>query len=330
MTRDWLAALAAAGALLALPAAAAGDERTAPDESRSAVAVDARDRPTPAKPRLTLGDGRREAVALRGRTLRIRGRLAPFAPGQRVIVRVYRGRRKIRVGAVAVRSRGRFAVRLRARRPGVLHVRAVHRATPELGTARARALRVRVIRPSAGPGARGPAVRLLQARLAALHYAVPRSGVFDDATARAVLAYRKVTGMRRTTAASETVFAALRRGRGAFRVRHPRDGRHVEADLSRQVLALIEGGRVRSIYHTSSGAPGSPTVVGRFRVYMKTPGVNAKGMVHSSYFIRGYAIHGYASVPPFPASHGCLRMPIANARGIFDWLRPGDVVWVYH
>ena len=52
---------------------------------------------------------------------------------------------------------------------------------------------------------------------------------------------------------------------------------------------------------------------GSFKVYSKTSGTNAKGMVHSSYFIRGYAMHGYWSVPVFPASHGCLRVPIAEA-----------------
>ena len=41
-------------------------------------------------------------------------------------------------------------------------------------------------------------------------------------------------------------------------------------------------------------------------------------MVHSSYFIRGYAIHGYPSVPNYPASHGCLRVPIPNALQIFN------------
>jgi lipoprotein-anchoring transpeptidase ErfK/SrfK len=52
-------------------------------------------------------------------------------------------------------------------------------------------------------------------------------------------------------------------------------------------------------------------------------------MVDSSYFIRGYAIHGYVSVPAFNASHGCLRVPIPDARSIYNWLRTGDVVWVY-
>ena len=50
-----------------------------------------------------------------------------------------------------------------------------------------------------GPGARGPAVRLLQQRLAAKGYVVGQRGLFDQRTARAVLAFRKVTGMARTT-----------------------------------------------------------------------------------------------------------------------------------
>ena len=71
----------------------------------------------------------------------------------------------------------------------------------------------------------------------------------------------------------------------------------------------------------SSGKPSTPTVIGRFRVYSKTPGVNSEGMVDSNYFIRGYAIHGYAEVPTYAASHGCLRVPIPDAPAIFAWVR---------
>jgi hypothetical protein len=144
-----------------------------------------------------------------------------------------------------------------------------------------------------------------------------------------VLAFRKVTGMARTTNASIDVMRALARGRGGFRVRHPEHGRHIEGDLSRQVIALIDKGRAQRIYHTSSGAPATPTVIGHFRVYLKTPGVNAKGMVDSAYFIRGYATHGYPSVPIFPASHGCLRLPIPDARPVFNWIEIGTPVDVY-
>lgn len=170
---------------------------------------------------------------------------------------------------------------------------------------------------------------MLQRRLAQLHYAVSRSGVYDDATARAVLAYRKVNGMTRTTDVSKTIFKRLLRRHGAFKVRYPRHGRHVEADLSRQVMALINGRKVYRTYHISSGAPVTPTVTGHFRVYMKAPGTNAKGMVHSSFFIRGYAVHGFASVPIYPASHGCLRVPVPDALLIFNWIRSGNRVDVY-
>ena len=48
-------------------------------------------------------------------------------------------------------------------------------------------------------------------------------------------------------------------------MRYRHDGRHVEANLTKQVLAEIEpGGSVREIYTISSGKPSTPTVVGRF------------------------------------------------------------------
>jgi lipoprotein-anchoring transpeptidase ErfK/SrfK len=135
--------------------------------------------------------------------------------------------------------------------------------------------------------------------------------------------------MARTTSASVSVMRALARGAGRFRIRFPQHGRHIEADLSRQVIALVEGGRVVRIYPVSSGAPATPTVTGSFKVYSKTPGTNAKGMVHSSYFFGGYATHGYPSVPVYPASHGCLRVPIPDALRLFRWIRIGTPVDVY-
>jgi hypothetical protein len=96
------------------------------------------------------------------------------------------------------------------------------------------------------------------------------------------------------------------------------------------VLALIENGKVLRAYTTSSGASVTPTVLGNFRFYMKTIGTNEKGMVDSSYFIRGYAIHGYASVPTYPASHGCLRVPIPDAYAIYSWINIGDQIDVYY
>ena len=264
-------------------------------------------------------------VALTGQALEVRGSVSRFVEGETVHVTVRRGRRTLRSVtkpvAAGENGKGRFAANVRVRDAGAISVS----ATSQAGW-KAAPLEVAVIRPSA----RSPlGVRLLQGGLARLGYAVPRSGRYDAATGRAVLAYRKVNRMRRTTGASAAIVLRVADGRGAFGVRYPAHGKHVEADLSRQVIALVQDGKPYRVFHTSSGKPSTPTVLGSFRFYLKQPGTNAKGMVHSNYFIRGYAIHGYKEVPTRPASHGCLRVPIPNARFIYDWIALGDRIDVY-
>jgi peptidoglycan hydrolase-like protein with peptidoglycan-binding domain len=261
--------------------------------------------------------------------------VTPYVAGQQVTVRFYRGAKKLRARTVTVRasSTGRsgvFLVAFSSGRSGAVTVKASHRATAALATAVARPVRVTVLPRYAAPGSRGPVVRLLQARLAAMGYVVGRRGSYDGRTARAVMAFRKTTGLSRTFVADRAVFGKLAAGAGRFPVRYPRHGRHVEADLSKQVIALIgTGGKVERIYPTSSGKPSTPTILGSFRFYSKTPGTNAKGMVFSNYFIRGYAIHGYAEVPAYAASHGCLRVPVPDAVPIFRWVRLGERMDVY-
>ena len=277
-------------------------------------------------------EGSRPA-AFAGRSFTARVVMKPYVAGEGAVLRAYRGKKKILAKSLTFKAvdggaAGVATVKVSSKVAGSLAIKVSHKATPAVGTLRAKTLRVNIVRPYANTGSSGPAVRWLQGKLAAMKYVVPRTGVYDAGTGRAVMAWRKVAGFSRTYVATSQVFDGLLKGKGRFKVRHPGDGRHVEARINSQVLALIEGGKVQRIYHTSSGAPATPTVRGKFRVYMKTPGTNAKGMVDSSYFIRGYAIHGYASVPPYNASHGCLRVPVPNARAIYDWLRIGDVVWV--
>ena len=267
-------------------------------------------------------------VALTHERFLASGVVTPYVAGDRVIVTIYHRSHKAAERITTLAPDGRYAVHMRLSRPGHYVVRAQHVQSAALPRLDARGAKLSVVRPSVHPGSRGPLVRLLQQRLARLHYVVPRSGVYDIGTELAVLTWRKVARMARTTVADEAVFRRLLAGRGQFHVRHPQDGHHVEARLDLQVLALIDHGKAQRLYHTSSGKSSTPTVRGRFKVYMKTPGVNSEGMVDSSYFFRGYAIHGYASVPDFPASHGCLRVPIRYASSIYDWVRIGDVVWV--
>jgi peptidoglycan hydrolase-like protein with peptidoglycan-binding domain len=246
-----------------------------------------------------------------------------------VTVRLYRGSRKLLARTVAVDAAGAFRLRLPATRVGTLRVRASHRATPALGTAVARSRTVDALPRRVASGQRGEAVRLLQRHLAHRGYVVGRRGTFDARTGRAVLAFRKVTGMARTSVANRAVLGRLARGGGRFRVRFPKHGKHIEADLSRQVMALIRGNRVERIYPVSSGAPSTPTIRGHFKFYMSQPGYNSNEMYFSQYFKGGYAIHGYKSVPTYNASHGCLRTPIPDALSIYRWIKLGDRIDVY-
>jgi peptidoglycan hydrolase-like protein with peptidoglycan-binding domain len=265
----------------------------------------------------------------------VRGVVTPYVAGQQVKVSFYRDGRKVGVKVVSVlagsRGTGQFQIGFTSNDGGLVEARAAHYATPQQDAFGARSRGVRYVNANLGPGARGQSVRLLQSELDVLHYAVPLSGVFDEGTGRALIAFRKVTGLQRIPYAGRQVFERLEHGAGAFHVRYPGEGRHVEANLTKQVLAEIEpGGRVRAIYTTSSGKPSTPTVIGRFRVYSKTPGTNSEGMVDSNYFIRGYAIHGYAEVPTYAASHGCLRVPIPDAPAIYGWVQTGTPVDVYN
>lgn len=279
----------------------------------------------------------RTDVTFDGARLRVMGVVRPYIAGQSVTVRYYRGGKLLGIRYAPVRSAGHntghfvAGVPLHEKIGTIITVKAIHYRTTLQEEFTATPIHVRVIPGYAAFGSRGPAVHFLQHALAGLHYAVPLSGVMDAATGRAVMAFRKLTGMARTEEANQAVFAAIARGEGSFRVRYPSHGKHFEADLTHQVLAEINpGGRVRAIYIISSGKPSTPTVIGSFHIYTKDWGTNAKGMVDSNYFIAGYAIHGYADVPPYPASHGCLRVPIPDAASIFGWAQIGDGVDVYY
>ena len=274
----------------------------------------------------------RKQLGVAGHALRVVGRIAPYEPGQSVELRIWRGHTLIERATVhprptSTRRTATFSVRFVPARSGFTQVFAVYKSAAETIVADAE---LSVVAPNAGPGSRGPFVQLLQQRLAAVGYATPQSGVYDGLTGLAVLAFRKVNGLPRVTTLSPLVVDRLLRGVGGFRVRYPKQGHHVEANLNWQVLALIDHGSVVRAYTTSSGKPSTPTVLGTFRFYMREPGTNSHGMVDSTYFIRGYAIHGYFDVPTYAASHGCLRVPIPDAFAIYSWVHLGDQVDVYY
>jgi len=269
----------------------------------------------------------------RGDRLTIGGKVRPFVAGEIAVLEVRRSgkvvdRQRARVRR-ARRGAGKVTFRFKVRRKGVYKLRLRHAATDTQEAFESRAVRVKAVVLSASEGARGTGVLLLQRGLDRLGFAVPVTGYYDPGTSRAVIAFRKTNGMERIGYADPTVYSMVLKGQGAFKPKFPKAGYHVEYDWSRQVLAFVRKGRTVNAYHSSSGAPVTPTVFGTFSFYRKEPGTNHLGMVQSNYFIGGYAIHGYKDVPVWPASHGCLRVPIPNAYQIDRQIGLGMKIMVY-
>jgi lipoprotein-anchoring transpeptidase ErfK/SrfK len=222
-------------------------------------------------------------------------------------------------------GRGRLAVRVPTRRQGDYRVRV--RVAPAAGWApAAAALSVPVHVPRLGPGSRGASVRELERRLAGLGYALRRvDGHYGSDTTEAVLAFQKVRGLPWTGRVTTRVWRVLDRA-ATPRPRYTR-GNHIEVDKRRQLLFLVRGGRVVLVSHVSTGATGN-TPVGRWRVYRKVTGWDWV-LWYPMYFLRGFAIHGYPSVPAYPASHGCVRIPMWLAPRLYERNGYGAVIYVY-
>jgi peptidoglycan hydrolase-like protein with peptidoglycan-binding domain len=262
----------------------------------------------------------------------MRGRVTPAVRGEILTLYAIRRGKATKKIRRRVRNGGRFEFSFKVGKPGLVRLVVKHRRSAAQQAFRTERRMIQVADWQAGLGERGLKVLLLQRALVKEGFAAPVTGYYDDATSRAVLAFRKTNELGRDSYALKQVYAMLMRGEGAFKLRYPKageNGKHVEFDWSRQVVVLARRGKPYRTYHTSSGSPATPTVFGSYRFYLKTPGTNSLGMVHAAYFIGGYAIHGYKSVPNYPASHGCLRVPIPNALSIFDWIDIGDPIFTY-
>jgi hypothetical protein len=276
----------------------------------------------------------RESVSVIGRSVGIRGVVRPYVPAQKVTLIARMGSRTLLSRHLSVRrspggTYGYWTATIASPVAGTVSVTATHARSSALGAFRA-GVRYAALSDAVGYGSRGTFVSLLQQRLAAIGMWVPQNGVYDSGTALAIDAYHRLLHWGHSEALDhQTVIWALN-GWGAFRVRYPKDGRHAEGNLGLQLLALIDKGKVQRIYPISSGKPSTPTVLGRYRVYQKTPGYLPDGMYYSAFFVGGYAIHGYDPAPDYPASHGCMRVPISDAISIYHWINIGDRVDVYY
>jgi PKD repeat protein len=196
------------------------------------------------------------------------------------------------------------------------------------GFARARlSVRKIVFCPRLGVGSHGPSVLALNQELNRLHIAL---GAVDSSfgldTRDAVVAFQKLHGLPRTGSVGGRLWRLLMRAK----VPRPRYafGNHIEVSKPLQVLFVVRGGNVVLVSHVSTGATGN-TPVGRWHIYSKTPGWLPDGMFDSSFFLRGFAVHGYPTVPFYPASHGCVRLPVWLAPRIYALAPYGSTIYIY-
>ena len=320
---------APAGEPAAPAAEAAPEAQKAPDANRVLPGDDRE----PSKTSLRL-KGLKGGKLTVGKKLTAAGTVRPFVQGSKVTIYLRRGKKVVKSETVPVRPKqgadyGKFSFEKKLVQPGRYSVQAIHKKSATLGTSKAQSRAFRIRYPDLRKGNESDAVRIFNNLLADQGYVNDQGDKFDSATGRAALAFRKVNGMARKESATAGMFKKLAKGKGGFKLKHPGAGKHVETDLSRQVMVLAKGGEVDEIYHISSGAPATPTILGKYRFYRKDAGYNSIGMYYSAYFIRGYATHGYRSVPNYPASHGCLRNPIPDSRHIYKWIDIGDPIYVY-
>ena len=177
-----------------------------------------------------------------------------------------------------------------------------------------------------------PELKQAQARLSEMGYGVGWN---------ALVAFQKYERRPATGRFSRADVEAILNARAP----QPRDPgyRHVEVDLDRQVLLLIDdGGAVQKVLPVSTGsnkqyrekrASGlAYTPRGRFRVYSKLKGWRKSPLgllYYPNYFSDGIAIHGNPSVPNTPQSHGCIRIPMSEAVAMSRELPIGSIVLIY-
>lgn len=266
-------------------------------------------------------------------TVPVIGSVAPFAPGQRVEVSFYLNGRRLLTRTAKVRrgagQAGLFRAGVFIRKDGRYAVSARLPSTESLLGAGTPRRRWGVSFPALRAGECGPVVGGFKRALAQLGYVSGGGSCFNSRTGREVLAYRKVNGMARDEQAGRGLVRNAFDGRGGYRVRHPGAGEHAEVSLAKQVLVLARGDRPFAIYPVSTGKPSTPTITGHYHFYLRSPGYNSEGMYYSFYWYRGYAVHGYAEVPNYAASHGCVRTYIADQPRIYNQLHYGESIFVF-
>jgi hypothetical protein len=267
-------------------------------------------------PRLTIETG--PATAFVGAKVVVRAKPATTTRVALTVLRAGRPVAELRVSAgkrtlVPITGTGLFALRA------------------ELGASVARA-RITAAARSLSYGSTGPDVVALRTRLAQLRVHVPYpSARFGSELFDSVVAFQKSRGLARSGVADAATWRALSID-AVPRPRYRGPGEHIEIVKGRQILLVVRDGQTMRFLPVSSGA-GGITPIGAFRIKWKAlatstwlgPAILYRTMT----FAGNVAIHGFSSVPTYPASHGCVRIPIWAADWLYQRSSVGERVYVY-
>jgi hypothetical protein len=194
-------------------------------------------------------------------------------------------------------------------------------------------------------GSRGDDVKMVQQRLKDMHFDPGTvNGVFTLTTEQAVWAFQHLHGAVGKQADGKVTPALWSTMQDPLNLapQKPGNNNHLEVYLPIQVAVLFTNNQVTLITHISSGnnqhycadgtcskavTPGGVYTFGRRFSGWHTSDLGT--LYNPVYFNFGIAVHGEESVPNYPASHGCVRIPMTIAQYFPTLVHTGDVVYVF-
>ena len=283
-----------------------------------------------------------QALAVKPKVTITHGALVPFVPstfvvkvapsaydGVVVIKVVHRG---VTVGSYRARvSNGRAVLQIPLRGVDAFTLDATLQASGGLA---ARSLQIKVPVPAKtlSAGSTGPYVKGMLLALQQLKFRVPGVGTTFTVNAKdSVMAFQKAYGLSRTYVFNTACWRKID-GAKVIKPKYSSPSTHLEVDKGRQILMVVKGSKVYGIICVSTGATNN-TPEGSFHIQQKHPFTTSGFggiLVRTMGFIGNFAIHGYAPVPPYPASHGCVREPIWACYWVYDQSFVGEALYVYH
>ena len=123
-----------------------------------------------------------------------------------------------------------------------------------------------------------------------------------------------------------------------------KDGKYIEVDVTKQIMALYNNGQLTGLYQVSTGMKGMRTPLGSFKIMKKSATYWSNAckcwMPYAMQFTdKGIFIHELPYYPGrgregennlgYAVSHGCVRLGVGDAQEVFEFGEIGTPVIVH-